>query len=238
MRFLLTLLAGVLCGALAAFGLVYYNPMSSAQSVTPLMVSDGRQVILGYSAVADEALLLTNNGEARAQPVPAKVAQLWEPTVRDTEVRVLELYDYRGDSVGVGIKFSSPSEQSDLLNGDYLVDAAWHLAVPRRGTLFVAQRENHWEYLRDIVVPAHWSTADSWRGSWRGLLSDGPNALGTARVFGGSGEYAGLELEAVEYLNASAYSATAGPVAADGELTIEFPPSGEQLASGTDGESD
>lgn len=231
MKFFAVLLLGVGTGGLLGAGFVYYNPVSAVREVTPLTVSDRRQVVVNYSAVAAESIVYTNNGESRVKPVPQKVAQLWEAPVRDTEVLVTTLRDYRGASVGVGIKFSSLSEETNLLGGEALVDSVWHVNLPKKGTLMIAQRENRWDYLREIVVPAHWSSSDSWKGNWRGLLSAGPNALGTAQVFGGSGTYAGLDLEAVEYLNATAYSVESGPVAADGQIIIEFPDPETQVAS-------
>lgn len=235
MRFIFALLLGVASGAAATLGFLYYNPISSIDDVTPLMVSDRRQIILNYSAVASDGIVYTNNGESRVQPVPRKVAQLWEPPIRNTEILVTEMFDYRGLPVGVGIKFSSWSEDTRLLNGQAIIDSAWHIELPHKGTLFIAQRENRWNFLREIVIPAHWNSSDSWKGSWRGLLSAGPNALGTAAVQGGSGVYAGRSLEAVEYLNAKAYSVLTGPVAADGQLIIEFPDADAQVAG--DGES-
>jgi hypothetical protein len=230
MKFLVALLLGVVCGASATLTILYFNPASLADGVTPLMVSDRRQVILNYSAVAADAIVYTNDGESRVSPVPRSVVQLWEPAIRDTEILVTEVFDYRGLPLGVGIKFSSWSEDTRLLNSEIIVDSAWHIEVPQKGTLFIGQRENRWDFLREVVVPAHWNSSDSWKGTWRGLLSAGPNALGTAAVHGGSGAYADRSLEAVEYLNARAFSALTGPVAADGQMIIEIPELGAQVA--------
>ena len=54
-------------------------------------------------------------------------------------------------------------------------------------------------------------------------MTSGPNPLGTARVTGGNGEFSALSSEAVESLNATAYSAGAGPVAIEGSLVITVP---------------
>jgi hypothetical protein len=54
-------------------------------------------------------------------------------------------------------------------------------------------------------------------------MTQGPNALGTARVTGGNGNFAGKSGEAVESLTANAYSAIDGPVSMDGSLTITLP---------------
>ncbi len=220
--FLLPLLLGIVCGVLIAAGALYFNPIAMG-TLSPLAVSGRQQVVLNYSAVPGEAIVFTNDGESRTAPQPSKVSQLWEAPIRQTTVLVTALKDHQGSTVGVGVKFSSLSEATRLLNNEAIVESAWHIALPRQGTLQIGQTENHWNYLREIVLPAYWNAADSWKGNWRGLLSSGPNALGTARVYGGSGRYAGTLLEAAEYLSATAYSARTGPVAADGQLVIELP---------------
>jgi hypothetical protein len=151
------------------------------------------------------------------------VLQLWEPTVRHTDAMATVLRDSRGQSAAIGMKLSSDSESTNILNSEAIVNSIWHIYVPGQGSLFVEQQENRWSYLREIVIPAHWSSADSWRGSWSGNITSGPGALSTARIFGGSGIYVGLEADGVESLNAKAYSAKSGPVAISGELAIEIP---------------
>jgi hypothetical protein len=231
MKYLAALILGIASGVLTGLALLYFNPLSSADVVTPLMVSDRRQFILNFSAVPAENILFTNNGESRIKPSPQKVTQLWEAPLRDTEILVAPLFDYRGQAVGAGIKFASLSEETRLLNSEAIVDSTWHIILPGQGTLLVAQRENRWDFIRQIVIPARWTSANGWRGTWRGLLSAGPNALGTARVFGGSGRFDGAALEAVEYLRATAYSRESGPVAADGQLVIEFQDTATRVAS-------
>ena len=103
------------------------------------------------------------------------------------------------------------------------MDSVWHIYLPNRGSLLIAQQENYWDYIREIVLPARWSSGDNWRGTWRGNMTAGPNALGTAQAYGGSGELAGIDTEAVEALTARAYSVEQGPVAMQGELAIEIP---------------
>jgi hypothetical protein len=131
------------------------------------------------------------------------------------------LTDSRNNPAGIGIKFSSESERTRLINGEALVDSAWHIHLVERGSLFVEQTENYWNFLRKIVLPAYWSSANHWKGVWNGNMTVGPGALGTAAVTGGTGEFAGLVSEAVEAINASAYSVAQGPVAMEGRLIID-----------------
>lgn len=223
MKYLIALILGVVTGALVAVGGVYFNPLISQPSVSPLAVSAGNTLNLGYTGVPTEALLYTNDGEQSSAPFPEGAEELWESTINRTRVAVLELHNGRGLPVGVGVKFSSDSEDTDVLNAKALVDSAWHIYLPERGSLFVGQQENYWTYLRDVVAKTRLGGEQDWRGKWTGVMTIGPNAIGTGRVIGGSREFANLEAEVVETLTASAYSADRGPVAMDGSLTISLP---------------
>ena len=223
MKYLFALLLGLVFGAVAASLLVVFNPLVSSASLSPIEVSRNELIVLNYSGVAEDAVLHTNNGESSANPQPARVQQLWEPAVRQTDVTVTLLSGARNETVGLGIKFASWSDTTQLLNGEAVVDSLWYVYMPGRGSLVVGQRENRFEYLRDIVLPAHWSSSNSWKGQWRGNLTFGPGLLGTGVAVGGSGEFAELDSAAIETLTARAYSTENGPVAAEGQLTIEIP---------------
>lgn len=223
MKYLISLIVGLVFGAVLLLAGLYLNPFAARPSLSPLAVSDDALIALNFSAVPSEALLFTNNGESLRKPYPLKVQQLWEPAVEKTWVWVVELSNTRGETHGIGIKFSSESEATRPLNAEALVDSAWHLYLSGRGTLFVQESENYWAFLRDIAIPARWSSSDSWRGTWHGDITAGPGALKTARVVGQTGEFAGLTADAVESLDAEAYSALDGPVAMRGSLLIAVP---------------
>lgn len=223
MKYLVALLLGIVCGVAAFAAILYFNPFTAQEKLSPLSVSSNEIMSLSYSAAASDAIVYTNNGETRIPPHPPKVLQLWEAPVRRSTLAATVLRDSRGDVAGVGIKFSSDSGQTRLLNGEALVNSVWHIYLPGRGTLFIEQNEDYWNYIREIIIPAYWSSADSWKGSWYGTLTAGPGALGTARVIGGSGEFSELATDGVESISARAYSIDRGPVAVEGQLTIELP---------------
>lgn len=225
------LLIGFLLGAFAAATLLYFNPLAARNPLSPLSVSNNEILSLGYSAVPTDAIVYTNNGESRVQPHPEKVRELWEAPIRHSEVLVTVVKNSRNMPAGIGIKFSSDSERTRLINGEALVDSAWHIHIVERGSLFVEQTENYWNFLRKIVVPAYWSSSNHWKGVWNGNMTVGPGALGTAAVSGGTGEFAGLESEAVEAVHASAYSVSQGPVAMEGRLAIDVTGNIELTAS-------
>ena len=227
MKYFVALLFGILTGGvLFALGL-YYNPFAGQPAVSPLAVTNDRVLELSYSAVPAEAILFTDHGESNVEPIPDRVSELWEPAVVKTRILVTGLQD-SGGGLGVGIKFSSDSESSALLRGDALVNSAWHVYIADQGTFMIDQTENYWSYIRDIVIPAKWSSGDSWRGSFHRITTNGPGTLGTARVIGGSGYFAGIESESVESLTATGYSAVTGPVSMDGSLTVAIP---QQIAA-------
>ena len=231
MKYLLALIAGMLTGAAALVVILYYNPLIASNKLSPLSVTDNEVVRLSYSAVAADSILYTNDGESRVKPHPPKTLQLWEPTVRRTSAMVTVLADSRGQVAGLGVKFSSHSESTDVVEGQILVNSDWHIYAPGRGSLFVEQSENYWSYIHEIVVPAYRSSGDNWRGTWLENVTAGPGALGTARVAGGSGRFRGLDTEAVESLSAKAYAVASGPVAMTGELSIEIPRDGQARAA-------
>ena len=228
MKYILSLLIGLIVGVASFFALLYFNPFAAPTTVSPLAVSGQNLIDLSYSAVPAESIAFTNDGESIIQPYPANIAELWEPTVKYTWVSALLLSNAQGVPAGIGFKMSSESERTRLLESEALVDSVWHIYLPDRGTFFIDQSENYWPYIRDVVIPARWSSADSWRGTWNRITTAGPNALGTARVTGAAGEFAGAEGEAVEMLTARAYSAVDGPVAMTGNLSISIPEPGEE----------
>jgi len=221
-KYLIALVLGVLTGVAAALMLVIHNPTAGTKSLSPLSVSSQSLMQFRYTAVSERAIAFTNDGESATQPYPSKILQLWESTVRDTDVLISPLRDARDQLIGFGIKYSSDSEASNVLRGEALQHSVWHIVLPGRGSLFIEQSENYWNYITDVILPAHWSAADSWKGIWTGNMTSGPGALGLARVVGGAGEFSNRTAVAVESLTAEAYSTRRGPVAVDGVLLIEI----------------
>lgn len=220
-RFLLALVAGFIAGALLFGMLVYFNPITAKAPLSPLLVGSNEIISLSYSLVADDAIVYSDNGEGRVTPTPDRVQQLWEKPIRRSTARAVVVHDAAGNAAGIGFKFASDSEATRLVNGEAFSNSVWHVYLPGRGTFFMEQVENRWHYVRDIVLPAYWSSADSWKGNWNSTITAGPGALGTGRVTGGSGEFAGLVTAGIESLSARAFSLSKGPVAIEGQLTIE-----------------
>ncbi len=232
MKYLIALFLGLSVGAAIFVIALIYSPLNAKVGLSPLSVSNSEVIALSFSGVPSEAIVFTNDGESRLKPFPEKVQQLWEAPVRLSSMMVTTMRDARGSAAGIGIKFSSLSESTRLLQGEAMVDSAWYIYLPGRGSLFIEQTENHWQFVRDVMVPAYRSSANSWKGTWIGDLTAGPGALRTAAVTGGAGSLQGLKMEAVESLLAQAYSLEHGPVAAEGRLLIELPRALQEFEEG------
>lgn len=223
MKYLAALMLGILTGVVLFAAVLYYNPFVGQSTVSTIAVSESNLMALTYSVVPEESLVFTNDGESIASSYPDHVQELWEPTIRNSQAMVALLTDGLGEPIGIGIKVSSVSEDTRLLHAEILVDSVWQVYLPGRGSFFIDQTENYWTYLHDIVIPASWSSADHWRGSWHNVMTVGPHALGTARVTGASGQFAGLETEGVESITARAFSSNKGPVSMTGNVTVSLP---------------
>ena len=223
MKYVIALVLGLVTGVLL-FGVgLIYNPFIGDRGLSPLSVTDARVMALNFSAVPSESIVFTNDGESTMTPYPEKVLQLWEAPIRQTSTLAAVMRDARNNVAGIGIKFSSLSESTELLRGQAIADSAWYIYLPEYGSLFVRQTENYWPFLRDVGFPAWRSAGNNWRGTWLGDLTAGPGALGTAEVSGGAGSLAGLETEALESLTVRAFSSDSGFVSAEGRLIIEMP---------------
>lgn len=223
MKYVVALLLGLLFGAaLFAVGLLL-NPLIAETRLSPLSVTDAETISLSYSVVPAENILFTNDGESLQSPYPPKTPQLWEASIRETSAMVAVMNDARGAPAGIGVKLSSRSESTALLEGNAIVDSVWYIYLPAHGSLFIGQNENYWGFLREVYFPAWRGKANTWRGTWMSDMTSGPGVLGTADVHGNSGRLRGLNMEAVESLSVRAFSSDRGFVSADGRLTIALP---------------
>lgn len=223
MKYVIALVLGFFTGAILFAVGVLYNPFVADRGLSPLSVTDAEVITLGYSVVPFETIMYTNNGESMQAPHPARVQQLWEAPIRQSDAMVSLLNDAMGQPAGLGVKFSSRSESTHLFGGEAIMDSAWYVYLPDRGSLFIHQTENYWPFLQQVAFPAWRNSGNNWRGSWLGDLTAGPGALGTAAAAGSSGEFRGLEMEAVESLSVKAFSTDTGFVSAEGRLLIELP---------------
>lgn len=223
MKYLFALLTGVVAGAALFAVLLYLNPLARPVAVSPLAVSPTSMLELNFSAAPADTIATVYSSDIRAHSYPARVQQLWDPALSHTKVAVTALRNSRGQPRAIGVKFSSLAKQAGLLKANVPANSNWHLWMLQEGGLFVNQTENLWFQLHDVVVPAYLSSGKAWRGTWFGIMTSGPGALGTARVTGGIGKYSGMTGEAVESAMVKAYQADAGPLSTDVNLAISLP---------------
>ena len=105
MKYLISLVVGMVVGVAAFLALLYYNPMTSQNKLSPLSVSDNDVIAFNYSAVATDALVYTNDGKSTIAPYPSKVLQLWEPTIRLTDAMATVLRNSRNQPAAIGSSF-------------------------------------------------------------------------------------------------------------------------------------
>lgn len=231
MKHLVALVLGCFFGAVLFAAGVLYNPFIADRGLSPLSVTDAEVIALSYAVVPTDTILYTNDGESLQAPHPPRVQQLWEAPIRQTDAMVSLLHDATGKPAGLGVKFSSKSESTYMFGGKAIKDSVWYVYLANRGSLFIHQTENYWPFLQQVAFPAWRSSGSNWRGTWLGDLTAGPGALGTAAVTGSSGEFVGLDMEAVESLSVRAFSADTGFVSAEGRLLIELPRTNASLGS-------
>ena len=137
MKYAIALILGLLTGVIAAVAMLYLNPFSDRTTLNPLSVSDSELIVLSYSAVAEDTIAYTNDGESIIPPHPDKILQLWERPIRHSDAFMTLLRDSRNQAVGIGIKFQSAAEATRVVNGEALTNSVWHIYLPDRGSLFV-----------------------------------------------------------------------------------------------------
>ena len=223
MKHISALLLGLAVGAFLFVAGLIYNPFSGERSLSPLSVTNERTATFSYSGVAEESIVYTNDGMSATTPYPENIIELWEAPIRQSWALATVLYDARDQPVGYGVKFSSLSEDTQLIAGSALVNSVWYVYLPGRGSLFIEQTENYWDYIREVMLSAYLSSADTWKGTWLGNMTAGPGALGTAKVSGGGGTFSGLETLGVESLSVKLWRGEGGAIAAEGRLVIELP---------------
>ena len=223
MKYVVSLLLGLVVGAALFVAGLLYNPFIAARGLSPLSVTNAETITLSFANVPAESIAYTNDGESLHNPHPEKVLQLWEAPIRSTSAMATVMRDARSRVAGIGVKFSSDSESTRLLKGEAIVDSVWYVYLPEHGSLFIEQTENYFPLIREVAFPAWRSSASSWRGTWLGDLTVGPGALGTAAVTGGSGRVKGLRMEGVESISVRAFSADVGLVSSEGRLIIAMP---------------
>jgi hypothetical protein len=216
-RVIVIFLVGLVFGAACAGAGLYYNPMTGAS--TPAV---GGEQWLSYGSPLAENLALTHNGDLALPRNPADVPELWEGTIKDTALLLVELRNSDGSLFGLGSRISALSETTDLLSQGVGLDSFWTVSAPGKGSFFVIERENIWPVLKEVVLPTLYF-AERWQGTKGYALTSGPLASGHGLLLGATGEFRGQRGSALERYELRRYSAADGALDMSAELGILLP---------------
>ena len=219
MKYVLSLLAGLVLGALLVAAALYYNPLVRENTRVPLTATPGASVEAFYRTAAG-TVARTGPTDGLLAPVPAEAETLWEPALAGTEARVLVLSDVDGRPLGFGVRFATLDAGTRPLTGELLANSVWNLHLAGRGSLFVHGLDNLWPLARAVLVPAWRAEDGTWQGQFAGDLTVGPRPSRVAVMTGGSGVFAGTRGEARESIVAEAYSLRDGRLEAEGSLLV------------------
>lgn len=185
MKYVLSLLAGLIAGMALAIAALYFNPLTQ-RSVEPTGAPDWSLQF----GLAPAATWIATHNEQRGLPiVPAEVPKLWESGIKGILLTALPLHDASGHLAAFGTRITVPSDSTEFLSAGLLVDDYWLISMPGQGTLFMHAVNNEWPLVRDTFVRVDLLRRD-WRGPGAYAPTVGPGKDG-ASVMGLSGSLAG-----------------------------------------------
>lgn len=215
MKYVLTGLAGLLLGAIAAAGVVYFNPLIANRSAPADLAADWR---LDYSFPTPGVLSHTHGGALPSPLLPAGVQTLWEETIGAAALTTLPL-DAGGGASLWATRISVPSTKTNLIFNGVVVSDHWLVSMPGAGSLFMTAETNAWPVLKDTYLGVE-LLGRAWSG--RAAYSPTLRVPGAAAVHGGTGRFAGAAGTFVETLEIGAYDRVAGIESMTGRLTVDF----------------
>lgn len=212
MKYLLSLVFGILAGAAVAATLIYFNPLTRSQG--PAAAGEG--MAFSWSMKPADLWLSTHDDSVDLPIVPADLPLLYEKGIKGSVLTVMPVQTEAGEAMAT--RFSIPSPGTEFIRSGFVTDDYWLVTVPGRGTLFVHGESNQWPMLRDTLV-----SVDLLRREWSGPASymptRGPGRAG-ARVLGLSGDFTGAIGNAVERVETLNY--TSSTLLLSGELQVEL----------------
>lgn len=213
MKYLLSLVLGLMLGVAAAGALLYFNPLTRRQE----RAAPDADWVLSYSLAGTDTWISTHDERLDLPVLPKGVPLLWETGIKGMLLAAMPLEDAGSDLSAAGTRISVPSTQTEFLRAGLLVDDFWLISVPGRGSIFVHAVNNQWPLLRDTVVKVNWLHR-SWSGPGEYGPTRGPEATG-AEVVGMTGEYAGARGRGRERLSLDSYSGSLAELS--GELRLD-----------------
>lgn len=211
MKYVVSLLFGLIVGAITAIAVIVFNPLTLSES-KPLSNAD---MTFDYSLGA--SWISTHSNRLNIPVVPKGTPLLFENGIRGSLLNSMPLNGQSGTASAAGTRISVPSPESEFLRSGLLVDDYWLISVPGAGTVFMHAVNNQWPLIRDSVVWVDLLNR-KWRGSGQYDPTRGPVAAG-ARVVGMTGTLKEIRGVGQEHMSVDSYTGSLG--ALQGRLTIK-----------------
>jgi hypothetical protein len=210
MKYILSLLLGLILGAITAIAMIVFNPLTLSQS-QPLSNAD-----MAFDYSMEASWVSTHSNRLNIPVVPKGSPLLFENGIRGSLLSSMPLNGETGRAPAAGTRISVPSSESGFLRSGLLVDDYWLISVPGAGTVFMHAVNNQWPLVRDTVV---WVDLlkRKWNASGQYDPTRGPAAAG-AQVVGMTGTFKDLRGVGQEHVSLDSYSGNLG--ALHGRLTI------------------
>ncbi len=219
MKYFLALLGGLLLGAAAGLGALYFNPFSE-RAASPL---GDANLEFAYALPHGDLLAFTHSSRLPLPFVPEGLGPLWESTISTSAVAVISLEAKDGKPKALATRLSTPSRETDPLLRGALLDDYWLVTVPGEGSLFVHSANNLWPFLMDTVLPVS-VLGRPWHGPRNYRPTLGPDAARRGVIMGGTGRFAHDRGVAAERYTLKRYSRAQGPEDVEGELALRVEP--------------
>jgi hypothetical protein len=214
MKYLLSLVVGLIVGVAAAVALLYFNPLTQ-RGGEPAGTPDWS---LDFALSPSATWLATHDERLGLPVVPPDAPLLWEGGIKGTVLAAMPLHDASGRFAAFASRIAVPSAATEFLHSGLLVDNFWLISIPGQGSMFMHAVNNEWPLLRDTLV-----RVDLLRREWHGpgdyAPTVGPGNDG-AVVEGLSGSLAGRSGHGRERVALASYG---GSLAAlSGELILDL----------------
>lgn len=213
MKYVLSLILGLLAGTVTAAALIYFNPLTRGDNAAP----DNPGWVLGYSLAAADTWLSTHNERIDLPLVPRDISLLWESGIKGSLLAAMPLRGTAGSANAAATRISVPSARTEFLRAGLLVEDYWLISVPGEGSVLVHSLNNQWPLLRDTVVRVDWLQRD-FAGPGEYGPTQGPAATG-AEVVGLSGDFAGARGRGRERVTLDRYDGSL--TALSGQLLLD-----------------